>query len=101
MTDPDESLDEMLSRARQKAKERRERLDQQLTTARDDWDLVEVGVNGHGEVVEVAINTTLARRVNSSQLAEAVLQAARQAQSDAKSAGQGQEATLLARPDKR
>jgi DNA-binding protein YbaB len=48
--------------------------------AQDDWGLIEVGVTGHGEVVEVAINTALVDKVETVELAEAVLQAARAAQ---------------------
>ncbi|GAB3584157.1 hypothetical protein GCM10027445_59900 [Amycolatopsis endophytica] len=63
---------------------RRRQAAQQVTTAQDDWGLVEVGVAAGGEVVEVAINTALFEQVKPSDLAEAMLQAARAAQRRAK-----------------
>ncbi|MDQ0377817.1 YbaB/EbfC family nucleoid-associated protein [Amycolatopsis thermophila] len=57
---------------------------QQVTTAQDDWGLVEVGVSASGEVLEVAINAALFEHVKPSDLAEAMLQAARAAQRRAK-----------------
>jgi DNA-binding protein YbaB len=89
MADQDQALDDMIAQAQQAVHARRAKLDQRLITARDDWELVEVGVNGHGDVVEVAVNTALARRASPSQLAEAVLQAARAAQDQAKSERKG------------
>jgi DNA-binding protein YbaB len=63
--------------------ERRKR-EQRVITAQDDWGLVEVGVNGDGEVVEVAINTALLDKVGPTELAEAMLEAARAAQQRSK-----------------
>nr|WP_277680931.1 YbaB/EbfC family nucleoid-associated protein [Saccharomonospora azurea] len=51
--------------------------------AQDDWGLVEVTVDARGRVQEVAINADLAARTNLADLAEAMLQAARAAQSRA------------------
>ncbi|GAA3810757.1 MULTISPECIES: YbaB/EbfC family nucleoid-associated protein [Amycolatopsis] len=59
---------------------RRRQAAQQVVTAQDDWGLVEVGVAGNGEVLEVAINSALFEHVKPSDLAEAMLQAARAAQ---------------------
>ena len=56
--------------------------------AQDDAALVEVGVNGLGEVVEVAVNPQDVRHAEPIALAEAMLQAARAAQQQAKEAGQ-------------
>jgi DNA-binding protein YbaB len=81
------SLDELLARSErvdQGLIQRRRQRDEQVVTARDDWALVEVGVNGHGDVVEVAINAALVRQVEPLDLAEAVLQAASAAQRQAR-----------------
>lgn len=81
------SLDELLARAErvdQDLIQRRRQRDEHVITARDDWALVEVGVNGHGDVVEVAINAALVRQVEPLDLAEAVLQAASAAQRQAR-----------------
>lgn len=81
------SLDELLAKSEQVDQgliQRRRQRDEQVVTARDDWALVEVGVNGHGDVVEVAINAALVRQVEPLDLAEAVLQAARAAQRQAR-----------------
>src|SRR5690606_6581522 len=51
--------------------------------AQDDWGLVEVVVDARGRVQEVAINADLAARTNLTDLAEAMLQAARAAQTQA------------------
>jgi hypothetical protein len=51
--------------------------------AQDDWGLVEVTVDARGRVQEVGINADLAARTNLADLAEAMLQAARAAQSRA------------------
>lgn len=59
---------------------RRRQREQRITVAQDDWGLVEVGVTRTGEIVEVAINTALAPKVEPADLAEAMLQAARAAQ---------------------
>lgn len=48
--------------------------------AQDDWGVVEVVVNGRGEVVEVAVNDGLTHQVAARDLAESMLQAARAAQ---------------------
>ncbi|MCP2259415.1 Conserved DNA-binding protein YbaB [Streptoalloteichus tenebrarius] len=55
-----------------------------VVTARDDGDLVEIGVSPSGEVVEVAVNAALVDRVAPAVLADAVLRAARRAQRDAR-----------------
>ncbi len=54
--------------------------------AQDDSALVEIGVNGLGEVVEVAVNPQDVRQAEPMALAEAVLQAARAAQQQARNA---------------
>ena len=59
---------------------RRRQAAQQVTTAQDDWGLVEVGVSVSGEILEVAINSALFEQVKPMDLAEAMLQAARAAQ---------------------
>ncbi|GHE98875.1 hypothetical protein GCM10017786_34830 [Amycolatopsis deserti] len=59
---------------------RRRQAAQQVTTAQDDWGLVEVGVAADGEILEVAINSALFDHVKPMDLAEAMLQAARAAQ---------------------
>ncbi|NIH85959.1 YbaB/EbfC family nucleoid-associated protein [Amycolatopsis granulosa] len=59
---------------------RRRQAAQQVTTAQDDWGLVEVGVSPSGEVIEVAVNSALFEQVQPMDLAEAMLQAARAAQ---------------------
>ncbi|WP_236789924.1 hypothetical protein [Amycolatopsis sp. GM8] len=59
---------------------RRRQREPRITVAEDDWGLVEVGVTRTGEIVEVAINTALATEVELTDLAEAMLQAARAAQ---------------------
>jgi DNA-binding protein YbaB len=77
------SLDEMTARSEaveQRVIARRRQRAQQITTAQDDWGLVEVGVSGSGAVVEVAINSALIGKVEPVNLAEAMLQAARAAQ---------------------
>lgn len=82
------SLEDMLAQSEQveqKLLAERRKLARQLITAQDDAGLVEVGVNGHGDVVEVAINTALAGEVELGELAEAMLHAANAAQQRAKS----------------
>ncbi|SHE51560.1 YbaB/EbfC family nucleoid-associated protein [Streptoalloteichus hindustanus] len=55
-----------------------------VVTARDDGDLVEIGVSSTGEVVEVAVNAALVGHVAPAALADAVLRAARRAQQEAR-----------------
>jgi DNA-binding protein YbaB len=81
------SLDELAARA--------ERLDQarlalkrdladRVVFGRDDSGLVEIGVDHTAKVVEVAVNATLVGRVDPKVLANAVLQAASEAQRQAR-----------------
>lgn len=65
------------------------RLDTQVHTARDDWGMVEIAVNGHGDVLEVALDPSLVEHAEPIDLAEAVLEAARAAQQQARAARKG------------
>ncbi|MEY7972877.1 YbaB/EbfC family nucleoid-associated protein [Saccharomonospora xinjiangensis] len=80
------SLDDLLAQSdqvdRRLLAHRRQAADQRVK-AQDDWGLAEVVVDSRGRVLEVAINADLAARTNLADLAEAVLQAARAAQSRA------------------
>ncbi|KAA2254093.1 hypothetical protein F0L68_31270 [Solihabitans fulvus] len=86
---PTPSLDELAAtseRANRGLLHQRRQLDEQVIVARDDWCLVEVGVNGHGEIVEVSVNERLLGQVTAQDLAQSVLQAARAAQQQVPSA---------------
>ncbi|CAM2847686.1 YbaB/EbfC family nucleoid-associated protein [Saccharomonospora xinjiangensis] len=80
------SLDDLLAQSdqvdRRLLAHRGQAADQRVK-AQDDWGLAEVVVDSRGRVLEVAINADLAARTNLADLAEAVLQAARAAQSRA------------------
>lgn len=81
------SLAALLARAekvQQQMAERRKQGEHVTIRAQDDAALVEVGVNGLGEVVEVAVNPLDVRQAEPIALAEAMLQAARAAQQQAK-----------------
>jgi DNA-binding protein YbaB len=59
-------------------------LAERVVFGRDDSDLVEVGVDATAKVVEVAVNAALVGRVDPKVLANAVLQAATDAQRKAR-----------------
>ncbi|HVV23758.1 MAG TPA: YbaB/EbfC family nucleoid-associated protein [Pseudonocardiaceae bacterium] len=85
----DESLEAVLARAervQQEVRDRRRQAESQVLRAHDDGLLVEVGVNGLGEVVEVAVNRAEVGRVDPLVLAQAMLTAARAAQQLARNA---------------
>lgn len=80
------SLDDLLAqsdRVDRRLLAQRRQADQQRVKAQDDWGLVEVTVDSRGRLQEVAINADLAARTNLTDLAEAMLQAARAAQARA------------------
>lgn len=84
-----EDLSALLARAeqvQQKLTDRRRQAEDVTIRAQDDGALVEVGVNGLGEVVEVAVNPQDVRHAEPMALAEAMLQAARAAQRRAREA---------------
>ena len=83
MNMPDE-LAEQAEAARRAVLARRKAEAERISHGRDDWNLIEVGVDGRGEVVEVAVNGNLIGQVRPGELAEAVLQAARAAQRKAR-----------------
>jgi DNA-binding protein YbaB len=86
-----EDLSALLARAeqaQQKLVDRRRQAEDVTIRAQDDGALIEVGVNGLGEVVEVAVNPLDVRHAEPIALAEAMLQAARSAQRRAREAGQ-------------
>lgn len=83
----DYDVEAVLARAEQVQRElldRRERAERTVIRAHDDASLVEVGVNGLGEVVEVAVNSGEVRHIEPIALAGAMLQAARAAQQQAR-----------------
>lgn len=85
------SLDAMREQAERAEKQilaMRQRAAQEVVRAQDEWSLIEVGCNGLGEVVEVAVNAELITQVTPSDLAEAILQATRAAQQLAQKRGQ-------------
>jgi DNA-binding protein YbaB len=86
------SLDSLYAKAElveQRLLRQRRQLSEQILTARDEWGLVEVRVNGHGEVVEVAVDAALAPHVEPIDLAESMLEAARAAQQQATAVRRG------------
>jgi DNA-binding protein YbaB len=81
------SLEELMAkseRAGKSVRARRQELDARRHTARDDWGLVEIVTNGNGEIVEAAVNADVLPRAGACELAEAILQAARSAQAQAR-----------------
>jgi DNA-binding protein YbaB len=77
------SLDDLAARAERVDQARlalKRDLAQRVVFGRDDAGLVEVGVDSTAKVVEVAVNATLVGRVDPKVLANAILQAASEAQ---------------------
>lgn len=88
----DAALEALLARAeqaQQQVLDRHRQAEGVRVRAQDDSALVEVGVNGLGEVVEVAVNPQEVGHAEPIALAEAMLQAARAAQRQARNAGSG------------
>ena len=73
----------LLDRASRFGEQLRAELASSTFTARDGGDLVEISVDAHGVIVEVAVNEPAAARVDLSSLASAFLRAANSAQRQA------------------
>jgi DNA-binding protein YbaB len=87
VTEDRPSLEELMAKSERAGKglrARRNELGERRHIARDDWGLVEIVTNGHGEIVEAAVNADVLPRAGARELAEAILQAARAAQTRAR-----------------
>lgn len=92
------SLDDLLAQSERMERDllaMRQDAEKQVVTAQDDWSMVEIGVNGNGEIVEVALNESKTRGAGTADLAEAILAAARAAQQRAKEAAVARQQKFL------